>query len=53
MIIVIAIIAALAFFVIGVIAEETTTPMRLKQAEAKGCNNGTAFNASGGRCFHG
>jgi len=53
MIIVIAIIGALAFFVIGVITEETTTPMRLQQAEANGCNNSTAFNASGERCFHG
>ena len=53
MVIVIAILAALALFVIGVIAEETTAPKQLQQAEAKGCNNGTAFNASGGRCFHG
>ena len=46
MVIVIAILTALAIFVIGVIAEEQRT-------EAKGCNNGIEFNASGGRCSHG
>jgi hypothetical protein len=48
--VVIAIVAALAL--LGVVAITIVTiPPQLQQAEAKGCNNGRAFNASQGRCF--
>jgi hypothetical protein len=42
-----------AIGVVGVLAVETfVTPLLQQQeAEAKGCRNGIAFNASKGRCF--
>jgi hypothetical protein len=46
---VIAIVAALAL--LGVVAITIVTIPVLQQAEARGCNNGVAFNASKGRCF--
>jgi hypothetical protein len=45
---VIAIIAALGL--LGVVAVETFN-LSAQQADAAGCNNGIAFNASKGRCF--
>jgi uncharacterized membrane protein YjgN (DUF898 family) len=47
---VIAIVAALALLGVVVITI-VTIPIQLQQAEAAGCNNGRAFNASHGRCF--
>jgi hypothetical protein len=48
--VVIAIVAALAL--LGVVAITLVTiPLQLQQAEAAGCNNGRAVNASQGRCF--
>lgn len=43
----ISIVAAIGL--IGVVAIDIVTP--LQDAEARGCNNGVAFNASKGRCF--
>jgi hypothetical protein len=46
----IAIVAALGL--LGVIAIETLNVLQLQQqADARGCNNSVAFNASQGRCF--
>jgi hypothetical protein len=45
--VVIAIVAALALLVAITLV---TIPLQ-QQAEARGCNNGRAFNASQGRCF--
>lgn len=46
----IAVVAALAL--LGVVAITIVTiPLQLQQAEARGCNNSKAFNASQGRCF--
>jgi hypothetical protein len=47
--VVIAIVAALAL--LGVVAITLATIPLQQQAEAAGCNNGRAFNASQGRCF--
>ena len=47
---VIAIVAALALF--GVVAVTIVTiSLQQQQAEAVGCKNSIAFNASKGRCF--
>ncbi len=47
---IIAIVAALA--VLGVVAITLVTiPLQMQQAEARGCTNAIAFNASKGRCF--
>jgi hypothetical protein len=45
---VIAIVSALALF--GVVAVTIVT-IPQQEAEARGCNNGVAVNASKGRCF--
>jgi hypothetical protein len=47
---VIAMVAAMALLGVVVITL-VTIPLRMQQAEAAGCNNGIAFNASKGRCF--
>ena len=47
--VVIAIVAALAL--LGVVTITLVTIPLHQQAEAAGCNNGRAFNASQGRCF--
>jgi uncharacterized membrane protein YjgN (DUF898 family) len=48
--VVIAIVAALALF--GVVAVTIVTiSLQQQQAEAVGCKNSQAFNASKGRCF--
>ena len=48
--VVIAIVAALALF--GVVAVTIVTiSLQQQQAEAVGCKNSKAFNASKGRCF--
>jgi hypothetical protein len=46
---VIAIVAALAL--LGVVAITVVTIPLQQEAEAKGCKNSIAFNASKGRCF--
>ena len=46
--VVIAIVAALGLLGV-VVVESIIIPQQ--QAEARGCNNGIAFNASQGRCF--
>jgi hypothetical protein len=46
---IIAIVTALGL--LGVVIIETIS-LPLQQADARGCNNGIAFNASKGRCFH-
>jgi hypothetical protein len=45
----IAIVSALALLGVVVVMVAVTIP--LQQAEAAGCNNSIAFNASKGRCF--
>jgi hypothetical protein len=45
----IAIVAALGLLGIIVVESISITPQQ--QADARGCNNGVAFNASQGRCF--
>jgi hypothetical protein len=40
---------AAALGLLGVIAVDAFT---IQQVDASGCNNGIAFNASKGRCFH-
>ena len=45
---IIAIVAALGLLGV-VVVESISIPQH--QAEARGCNNGIAFNASKGRCF--
>ena len=47
---VIAIVAALAL--LGVVAITVVTIPQQQEAEAVGCKNSIAFNASKGRCFH-
>jgi hypothetical protein len=42
----------LAFGLIGVVVIETVFILP-QEADARGCNNSIAFNASKGRCFHG
>jgi hypothetical protein len=46
---IIAIVAALAL--LGVVAITILTIPLQQEAEARGCNNSIAFNASKGRCF--
>jgi len=47
---VIAVVAAMAL--LGVVAITLVTiPIQMEQAEAVGCKNSNAFNASKGRCF--
>jgi hypothetical protein len=50
-IVIIAIVAALAVLGIVVLTVTVTIPMQQQQAEAVGCKNSIAFNASKGRCF--
>jgi hypothetical protein len=45
---IIAVVAALGLLGI-IIVESISIPQQ--QADARGCNNGVAFNASQGRCF--
>ena len=45
---IIAIVAALGLLVI-IVVESINIPQQ--QADARGCTNGIAFNASKGRCF--
>jgi hypothetical protein len=45
---IIAIVAALGLLGL-VVVESISIPQQ--QADARGCNNGVAFNASQGRCF--
>jgi hypothetical protein len=40
---------AAALGLLGVIAVDAFT---IQKVDARGCNNGVAFNASKGRCFH-
>ena len=47
---IIAIVAALAL--LGVVAITVVTIPQQQEAEAVGCKNSIAFNASKGRCFH-
>ena len=47
---IIAIVATLAILGVVVVMVALTIPLQ-QQAEAAGCNNGVAFNASKGRCF--
>jgi hypothetical protein len=46
---IIAIIAALGL--LGVVVVESISIPPQQQADARGCTNGIAFNASQGRCF--
>jgi hypothetical protein len=46
---IVAIVAALGLLGI-IVVESISIPQQ--QADARGCNNGVAFNASRGRCFH-
>jgi hypothetical protein len=42
---------AVALGLVGVLVIETVILPQQQQAEAKGCQNSIAFNASKGRCF--
>jgi hypothetical protein len=48
---IIAIVAAVALLGIVLITVTVTIPVQ-QQADAVGCNNGVAANASRGRCIH-
>jgi ACT domain-containing protein len=47
----IAVIAALAMLGVVVLTVAVTIPLQQQAAEAVGCKNSIAFNASKGRCF--
>ena len=47
----IAVVAALSMLGIVVLTVTVTVPLQQQQAEAAGCTNGIAANASKGRCF--
>jgi hypothetical protein len=49
---IIAIAAAIGVIGVVVTVETFVIPLQQQQAEARGCRNSMAFNASQGRCFH-